>query len=465
MSEKDIYVYADWLEEPELIGTLHVSSGNGRERTSFEYDGSWLENHPDMMIDPEIYPCPGRQYPSDGKHMFGVFSDSCPDRWGRLLMRRREAMDARAEDRKPQKLLESDYLLGVYDETRMGAIRFALEPGGEFQSPDRRLAAPPWATLRELESASLAFENAQDPDEEKWLRQLLAPGSSLGGARPKANVKAPDGSLWIAKFPSKHDEWNAGAWEMVAHDLAKKCGLDVPEAKLLKFSNAGSTFLVRRFDREGERRIPFASAMVAEQVEFVDCCWTRLRTIQSAPLLNYRLYRQNTEEPGKPRLFLSASKASVSITLLAREHKRPLVFPPVVTACYERDVPTRNSRIQYHVRRIRPLCVPPTEISRIGERGALRLVGSRVDDLGEFDAQYMLFPRHLKQHLAVFLCESSIRVLGERREHRLVVHVVAEHHRSIRFEPLSLTACIEVRASVDVVLPVNVVMKIVLRIG
>jgi len=261
MSEKDIYVYADWLEEPELIGTLHVSSGNGRERTSFEYDGSWLENHPDMMIDPEIYPCPGRQYPSDGKHMFGVFSDSCPDRWGRLLMRRREAMDARAEDRKPQKLLESDYLLGVYDETRMGAIRFALEPGGEFQSPDRRLAAPPWATLRELESASLAFENAQDPDEEKWLRQLLAPGSSLGGARPKANVKAPDGSLWIAKFPSKHDEWNAGAWEMVAHDLAKKCGLDVPEAKLLKFSNAGSTFLVRRFDREGERRIPFASAM------------------------------------------------------------------------------------------------------------------------------------------------------------------------------------------------------------
>lgn len=261
MSEKDIYVYADWLEEPTLIGVLHVTTERGRERYSFECNESWLENHADMILDPDIYQGMGRQYPQVGKELFGIFADSCPDRWGRLLMRRREAIDARSEDRKPQKLLESDYLLGVYDETRMGAIRFALEEGGEFQSPDKRLAAPPWATLRQLETASLAFENERDPDEEKWLRQLLAPGSSLGGARPKANVKAPDGSLWIAKFPSKHDEWNSGAWEMVAHDLAKKCGLGVPEAKLLKFSKVGSTYLVKRFDRDGERRLPFASAM------------------------------------------------------------------------------------------------------------------------------------------------------------------------------------------------------------
>lgn len=261
MSEKDIFVYADWLAEPTLIGTLHVSGNHGRESYAFEYDNDWLDEHPNMMLDPDIYQATGRQYPKAGKELFGMFADSCPDRWGRLLMRRREAIDARAEDRKPQKLLESDYLLGVYDETRMGAIRFALEKGGEFQSPDRRLAAPPWATLRQLESASLAFENERDPDEEKWLRQLLAPGSSLGGARPKANVKAPDGSLWIAKFPSKHDEWNAGAWEMVAHDLAKQCGLNVPDAKLMNLSKAGSTFLVKRFDREGEKRLPFASAM------------------------------------------------------------------------------------------------------------------------------------------------------------------------------------------------------------
>lgn len=261
MSEKDIYVYADWMEEPTLIGVLHAVIERGRERYSFEYNASWLENHADMMLDPDIYQEVGRQYPQAGKELFGIFADSCPDRWGRLLMRRREAIDARSEDRKPQKLLESDYLLGVCDETRMGAIRFALEEGGEFQSPDKRLAAPPWAALRQLESASLAFENERDPNEEKWLRQLLVPGSSLGGARPKANVKAPDGSLWIAKFPSKHDEWNSGAWEMVAHDLAEKCGLDVPEAKLLKFSKAGSTYLVKRFDRDGERRLPFASAM------------------------------------------------------------------------------------------------------------------------------------------------------------------------------------------------------------
>lgn len=261
MSEKDIFVYADWLAEPTLIGTLHVSVNHGRESYAFEYDNEWLDGHPNMMLDPDIYQTLGRQYPKAGKELFGMFADSCPDRWGRLLMRRREAIDAREEGRKPQKLLESDYLLGVYDETRMGAIRFALEKGGKFQSPDKRLAAPPWATLRQLESASLAFENERDPDEEKWLRQLLAPGSSLGGARPKANVKAPDGSLWIAKFPSKHDEWNAGAWEMVAHDLARQCGLNVPDAKLMNLSKAGSTFLVKRFDREGERRVPFVSAM------------------------------------------------------------------------------------------------------------------------------------------------------------------------------------------------------------
>lgn len=261
MSQKDIFVYADWLAEPTLIGTLYVSANHGRESYAFEYDNEWLNGHSNMMLDPDIHQVPGRQYPKVGKELFGMFADSCPDRWGRLLMRRREAIDARREGRKPKKLLESDYLLGVYDETRMGAIRFTLEKDGEFQSLDRRLASPPWATLRQLESASLAFENERDPDEEKWLRQLLAPGSSLGGARPKANVKAPDGSLWIAKFPSKHDEWNIGAWEMVAHDLAKQCGLNVPDAKLMNLSKAGSTFLVKRFDRERERRLPFASAM------------------------------------------------------------------------------------------------------------------------------------------------------------------------------------------------------------
>lgn len=151
--------------------------------------------------------------------------------------------------------------LGVYDEARMGGLRFKTDSEGAFLSNDKEYATPPWTSLRELEQASYAFENDDTGLEEKWLKQLIAPGSSLGGARPKASVMAPDGSLWIAKFPSKHDDFNSGAWEMVAHDLAMKCGLNVPEAKVEKFSKLGTTFLVKRFDRVGAQRIHFSSAM------------------------------------------------------------------------------------------------------------------------------------------------------------------------------------------------------------
>lgn len=143
----------------------------------------------------------------------------------------------------------------------MGALRFCVSKGGPFLSDDQGMATPPWTTLRKLESASLAFEKNDDESEGKWLKQLVAPGSSLGGARPKASVVAPDDSLWIAKFPSKNDENNVGAWEMVVHDLAVQCNLNVPAAKLENFSKNGSTFLTKRFDREGDKRIHFASAM------------------------------------------------------------------------------------------------------------------------------------------------------------------------------------------------------------
>jgi serine/threonine-protein kinase HipA len=176
-------------------------------------------------------------------------------------MKRREEIFARKENRKPRTLTESDFLLGVYDETRLGALRFSLFENGPFLSAGQDFPAPPWTTLRSLESAHLAFENDESGEGELWLNQLLAPGSSLGGARPKASVQATDGSLWIAKFPSKNDEWNIGAWEIVVHDLAIKCGLIVPEAKLADFSDTGSTFLVKRFDRAGNRRIHFSSAM------------------------------------------------------------------------------------------------------------------------------------------------------------------------------------------------------------
>ena len=258
---KTIYVYENWLSDtPSLIGRLYVDSVRGGESYSFEYDGSWLSNPAAVMLDPDLNLYGGRQYPI-GKDKFGLFADSSPDRWGRVLMKRRERILADKEERKPRALTESDYLLGVYDETRMGALRFALEEGGVFLSDDASTPTPPWTSLRTLEEASREFEKDERGLTDKWLKQLLKPGSSLGGARPKASVLDPQGNLWIAKFPSKHDEGNVGAWEKVVHDLARMCGLNVPESKLEHFSKNGSTFLVKRFDRVGSRRIHFSSAM------------------------------------------------------------------------------------------------------------------------------------------------------------------------------------------------------------
>ena len=260
-SEKKISVFADF--EPydnELIGTIYVSQTRGKEFYSFEYCQKWLDMG-NIILDPDLQLYKGRQYITDDKKIFGIFADSCPDRWGRRLMKRREELRAKRNDEKPKKLLESDFLLGVYDEARMGGLRFKTDIDGEFLSNDAEFATPPWTSLRELEQASIAFESDENGLNEKWLKQLLASGSSLGGARPKASVKAPDGSLWIAKFPSKHDDFDSGAWEMTVHDLAGMCGLNVPIAKVHKFSRLGTTFLVKRFDRDVNRRIHFSSAM------------------------------------------------------------------------------------------------------------------------------------------------------------------------------------------------------------
>ena len=260
--EKTIFVYDDFsMQNPTLMGILYVNSLKGGESYSFEYDREWLKKTSlKITLDPELMPYSGRQYPF-GKAIFGLFSDSSPDRWGRVLMNKRERILAGKEGRKPAKLYDSDYLLGVYDETRLGGIRFKTESNGAFLSDDKETAAPPWASLRTLEEASRNFENEDTALSEKWLNQLIRPGSSLGGARPKATVIDPKEQLWIAKFPSKNDENDSGAWEMVTHDLAEICGLHVPEAKLEKFSNLGSTYLVKRFDRILNKRVHFASAM------------------------------------------------------------------------------------------------------------------------------------------------------------------------------------------------------------
>lgn len=261
-NEKIIYVYDGFtFDEPKLLGRLFVSTIKGGETYSFEYDNEWLSStNYTVSIDPDFMGYGGREYPN-GNSIFGVFADASPDRWGRLLMNKKERKIADKESRKPKRLNESDFLMGVYDETRMGGIRFKLEEDGEFLSNDKETATPPRATLRTLEEASRQFENDESALDEKWLNQLLRPGSSLGGARPKATVVDTEGQLWIAKFPSKNDTNNTGAWEKVVHDLARMCGLNVPESKLETFSKLGSTFLVKRFDRDGDKRIHFASAM------------------------------------------------------------------------------------------------------------------------------------------------------------------------------------------------------------
>lgn len=257
---KKIYVYECFFTDTSnLMGYLYVDVVRGTESYSFEYNKEWLNNNSINFIDPDLSFYNGRQYPIE-KEIFGLFSDSMPDRWGRILMKRKESIIAEAEQRKPNKLFDSDFLLGVYDETRMGAIRFKLEENGDFISSDKSMPTPPWRSLRELEDISLKIDS-NEAIKDEWLNILIKPGSSLGGARPKANVYDEKGNLWIAKFPSKNDEYNVGAWEKVASALAKMCGLNVPESRLERFSKYGDTFIVKRFDRNKEKRIHYSSAM------------------------------------------------------------------------------------------------------------------------------------------------------------------------------------------------------------
>jgi len=264
---QEILVFADWLDikEPMLMGRLYSEIVRGKEIFSFQYTNEWLNSKYAQIIDPDLQLYKGTQYLDDKKSNFGIFLDSSPDRWGRLLMRRREAVLARLEKRPEKILFESDYLLGVFDEYRMGGLRFKAIIDGPFLNDNREFATPPWTSLNELEQASLKIESddiIDDPEYLKWLNMLIAPGSSLGGARPKASICDESNNLWIAKFPSISDEKDIGGWEIVVHDLAVESGLNVADAMVEKYSNKYHTFLTKRFDRiTRKKRIHFASAM------------------------------------------------------------------------------------------------------------------------------------------------------------------------------------------------------------
>jgi serine/threonine-protein kinase HipA len=249
---------------PVHIGTLHSDIVRGKEVFSFAGSAEWLEHREFHVLDPDLGPFAGRQYLRDGKPNFGLFLDSAPDRWGRMLIKRREALLARREERSPKTLYETDYLLNLYDGSRMGALRLKLDPDGDFLDDNADLAVPPWDSIRELEHASRELERDDIGDDEygKWLTMLVRPGSSLGGARPKASIADQDGRLWIAKFPSGHDAKDVGAWEQVANELAAGCGIAVPQTAARRFTGRQHTFLSERFDRTAAgKRLHFASAM------------------------------------------------------------------------------------------------------------------------------------------------------------------------------------------------------------
>ena len=259
----DIYVFADWaaLEQPTLVGVLSAHFAKGKKAFSFEYDKDWLKTDAQRLLDPDIDFYSGPQY-STNKENFGIFLDSMPDTWGKTLMKRRASQDARAKNEKADTLYEIDYLIGVFDESRMGALRFKTDLEGPFLDNDAHSPTPPWSSLGELQEAAKQLESDNQSEAvRKWIAVLIAPGSSLGGARPKANIFDTKKNLWIAKFPSKTDTVDKAAWEFLAYQLATAAGVPMADSKIEKISGEYHTFLTRRFDRNNGNRIHFASAM------------------------------------------------------------------------------------------------------------------------------------------------------------------------------------------------------------
>ena len=252
-----------WLDcdlgPPCLVGTLAHDRGLIR----FHYERVWLRDARAFALDPDLSLDEAPFFPKPELGNFGIFLDSSPDRWGQTLMKRREALQAKDEKRTPRTLYAWDFLIGVQDFTRQGALRFRLAGTEEFLG-NEKMAAPPITTLRELEAVAYQLSSRRIDDLEalrKWLSVLVAPGASLGGARPKANFTEADGSLWIGKFPARDDDRDVGAWELVAHGLALKAGVDVPTAKAVRLNNEFHTFCVQRFDRANGTRRFYASAM------------------------------------------------------------------------------------------------------------------------------------------------------------------------------------------------------------
>lgn len=259
MVSKEVIVWVALGSENIRVGKLWFRVRGNKESASFEYDPTWLAHPERFALEPALTLTEGSFHTGQGLSLFGGFGDSAPDRWGRVLMRRFEALRAKEQNRAPQTLFEIDYLLGVKDEARQGALRFSISPDKTiFLASEEKVSIPPLVELPKLLSATEKF--IDDPESTQELRLLLAPGSSLGGARPKASIRDTDGSLAIAKFPRKDDTFHTVVWEAITLNLAQKAGINVPQHRLETILGK-SVLILKRFDRDGDHRIPFLSAM------------------------------------------------------------------------------------------------------------------------------------------------------------------------------------------------------------
>ena len=264
---KTLLVYADfnWLTAPMLVGELGYESLRGSDSYAFKFNDEWLKHYGSLFLSADINNYPGQQYTQPGRDIFGCFSDALPDRWGRLLLNRREQILATEEQRPVRKLSSFDYLIGIDDFSRMGGFRFKTDSNGEFINCDNHLRIPPLTDLRSLVAASMEVEKSEEQNrlpEKKWIQQLVHPGSSLGGARPKAGIRDMNGCLYVAKFPSRNDDYDVSLWEHFSHLLAKKAGVIAAETSVIPTGDKHHALLSKRFDRTADgRRIHFASAM------------------------------------------------------------------------------------------------------------------------------------------------------------------------------------------------------------
>ena len=258
MTDAQVLVHVDLDGVPVLAGRLWTRVRRGKESASFEYDSRWLAHPRRFSLEPALALGPSPFHTPAGKSLFGALGDSAPDRWGRVLMRRAERRRAERAGETPRTLREIHYLLRVDDEARQGALRLGEVEGGPFLATGEGTRIPPLVELPRLLSAADNVIGETDSDED--LRLLLAPGSSLGGTRPKAPLRDRDGRLALAKSPHRDDEIDAVRWEATALALAQKAGLGVPAWRLEIVADR-PVLVLRRFDRTASTRIPFLSAM------------------------------------------------------------------------------------------------------------------------------------------------------------------------------------------------------------